>query len=120
MSEDSIRRHLRAALEEVVSAEKLHLHKLYDDSDADVAGRIRMMDPVIKALNYLKAEVGEVKGIEISPAPHGHMAIIRLKGISSYQSFSISTNSGNSRFQVEEHRSYSFSSNCSTNVMIFI
>ncbi|GIL05788.1 MAG: hypothetical protein BroJett031_23080 [Betaproteobacteria bacterium] len=110
MSDDAIRRHLRAALEEVVSAEKARLHQFYDKSDADIAGRIRMMEPIIASLNALKAEAGEVKGLKISPAPHGHMATIDLDASASRTSLSISTNLGNSKFQVEEHRYYLFSS----------
>lgn len=110
MAQESIRKHLRAALDEVLSAEKARLHKLYDESDADIAVRVKMMGPIIEALNSLKQEVGSVEGLEISPAPHGHMATVRLKSSASQQSLSISTNIGNSQFQIEEHLYYTFSS----------
>lgn len=110
MAQESIRKHLRAALDEVLSAEKARLHKLYDESDADIAVRVKMMGPIIEALNSLKQEVGSVEGLEISPAPHGHMARVRLKSSASQQSLSISTNIGNSQFQIEEHLYYTFSS----------
>lgn len=110
MSDGTIRKYLRAALEEVMSAEKARLHQFYDRSDADIAARISMMEPVIAALNALKVEVGEVKGLNISPATHGHMVAIELDASASRTSLSVSTNIGNSKFQVEEHRHYSFSS----------
>lgn len=110
MSEESVRKHLRAALEEVLSTEKARLHKLYDESDADIAGRIKMMGPVVEALNSLKGEVGDVEGLEIFPAPHGHMVTIGLDSSASRQSLSISTNIGNAKFQVQEHLYYTFSS----------
>lgn len=108
MSDDTIRRHLRAALEEVVSAEKARLHKLYDELDADIASRARTMEPVIAALNALKAEVGEIEGLEISPSPPGRMATIDLNASDSHTSFSISPDIGNSRFLVEiQHVAFS-------------
>ena len=86
MAQESIRKHLRAALDEVLSVEKARLHKLYDESDADIAVRVKMMGPIIEALNSLNQEVGSVEGLEISPAPHGHMATVRLKSSASQQS----------------------------------
>src|SRR5262249_50628027 len=102
MSEKSIRGHLRAALQEVISAEKTLLHRLYDNIDAHTVGCIKMMEPVISALNFLKVEVGEVEGLEISVAPHGHMATIRLKSFPSGRTLSISTTNDNSKFEVDE------------------
>jgi hypothetical protein len=104
MSEKNIRKHLRAALEEVISAEKSRLHEVYDEIDAATVGCIKMMTPVIEALISLKAEVGEVEGLEISLAPHGHMATIRMNSFGSRHFLSVSTNVGNSRFEVDEHR----------------
>ena len=113
MKEETIRKHLRAALEEVVSAEKENLHNFYDKSDADIADRIKIMEPIITSLNLLKAEVGVVEGLDISPAPHGHMVTVGLNASASRTSLSISTNIGNTKFQVEERHYYSFSAESS-------
>lgn len=108
MSIDSIRKHLRAALDEVISSEKKRLHDFYDESDASIARRIELMRPVIIALEALRSEVGEVKGLTISTASHGHMATIGLKGGASDHTLSISTAYYNTQFQIEERTHYSF------------
>lgn len=113
MTEETIRKHLRAALEEVVSAEKEHLHDFYGKSDVDIADRIKMMEPIITSLNMLRAEVGGVEGLDISPAPHGNMATVGINASASRTSLSISTNIGNTKYQVEERHYYSFSAESS-------
>jgi hypothetical protein len=101
MEDDSIRKHLRAALNEIISSEKNRLHQLYHDSDADIAQRVKKMAPIIQALNVLQNEIGEIKGLEISTAPYGHMATISLETSVSSDYFSISTNIGNTNYTVE-------------------
>lgn len=108
MTSTSIREHLRAAIEETIAHEKQRLHEIYDKSDADIAARIEMMRPLISSLKALELEIGKVEGIEISPAPHGHMATVQLNSSTLQQSFSISTTSGNLSFEVEERSSYKF------------
>ena len=109
MSEEMIRKHLRSALNEVLSTEKSRFHKFYDESDADIAARIKMMAPVHEALKALKVEAGDVNGLNISPAPHGHMATVKMKSSGSTQRLSISTSIGNSHFTIEEYLDYVFS-----------
>lgn len=108
MSEEMIQKHLRAALDEVLSAEKSRLHKFYDQGDARLAAQIEMMSPLIEALKALSAEVGEVTGLNISSAAHGHMATVELQSSGSRTSLSISTNFTNSGFTVEETAYYEF------------
>lgn len=108
MSNDSIRKHLRAALNEIISSEKGRLHEFYDKSDANISKRIELMRPVIEALHALRDEVGELKGLSIRPASHGHMATIELNASASKQTLSISTTHDNTQFAIEERISYSF------------
>ncbi len=108
MSIDSVRKHLRAALDEIISSEKKRLHDFYDESDASIARRVELMRPVITALAALRSEVGEVKGLTISTANHGHMATIGLKGGASDHTLSISTAYDNTQFQIEERTYNSF------------
>ncbi len=108
MTSTSINEHLRAAIEQTIAEEKQRLHEIYDKSDADIATRIEMMRPLISSLKALELEIGNVEGIDISPAPHGHMATVKLNSSTLDQSFSISTTSGNSSFKVEELSCYKF------------
>ena len=101
MEDDKVLQHLRSALNEIISSEKLRLYQLYDNSDADHAQRIKKMSPIMQALNILNDEIGEVKGLKISTAPHGHMAIVDIEDSVSSDYFKISTNVGNSKYEVE-------------------
>jgi DNA primase catalytic subunit len=110
MSEEIVRKHLRAALDEVVAAEKDRLRKLYDESDANIERRVEMMKPVIDALKAMTAEVGGSEGLSISPSAHGHMASVNLNTSASRQSLSISTDMKNAEFEIRENLYYTFSS----------
>jgi hypothetical protein len=66
MSEETIRKHLRAALDEILIAEESRLHKFYDDRDIYRTDSIKMMDPLISMLNALKAEIANYAELEIS------------------------------------------------------
>jgi hypothetical protein len=102
MAQEDVRKHLRAALDAVVSAEKARIHSVYNKSDnSDM-----MMVPVIAALDSLKQEVGNVEGLEVTFAPHGHMATVTLKTSFSQRCLSISRNMWTSRFQVEDRRDF--------------
>jgi hypothetical protein len=106
MSIDTVRKHIRAALDDVVASEKQRLHEFYDKSDARIAKCIEVMRPVIDALTALQSEVSNVSGLSISTAGHGHMATVELKGSASSQRLSISTAFGNAAFEIKE-RAYS-------------
>jgi hypothetical protein len=108
MEENNINKHLRAALSEIIALEKTRLHQLYDNSDEKIKQRVKKMVPIVRALNVLKEEVGEVKGIVIGTAPHGHMATVRLSSLTSNDNFSISTNCGNTKYSIERRRYYDF------------
>ncbi len=108
MSLDSVRKHIRAALDDVVASEKKRLHEFYDKNDASIAKGIEIMRPVIDALEALRREVAYVKGLTINSPSHGHMATIELKGGTSTQTLSISTTYDNSQFEIEEQTYYSF------------
>lgn len=107
MDNNEIREHLRAALDEIVAQEKSRLHQLYDKVDADITECIEKMRPLIAALNALKTEIGNVKGIKIELAQHGHMALVEVDS-PAHSRYSISTNTGNTGFVVEEHTRHEF------------
>jgi hypothetical protein len=101
MEDKNIRKHLIDALNEIIDSEKIKLHRFYDDNDADGAQQVTKMVPIIRALNILKDEIGEVEGLEISTAAYGHMAIIDIQDHVSSDYFKISTNIGNTKYEIE-------------------
>jgi hypothetical protein len=101
MEDDNVLKHLRSALNEIIASEKFKLHQLYDDSDADRAQRLKKMAPIIQSLNVLKNDIGEVKGLKIDPAPYGHMATVWLESSVLDEHFTISTDTGNTKYIVE-------------------
>lgn len=109
MTTDLIREHLRKALGEIVNAEKLRLHQLYDTFDAEHVQRVAKLKPLLEALRVLSEEIGNVEGVQINLTGPGHMAIVTLRIGASYDSFSLSTSIGNRCFTVEERKVYSFS-----------
>lgn len=108
MSEQEIRKHLRSALASVIEAEHNRVSEILNDSKIKVAVSIEKMRPIIALILALKEEVGEVEGLEISPAEHGHMATVRAQSSVTTESLSISTNYENSVFEIEEFSSCSF------------
>lgn len=107
MSEEEIRNHLKSALAAVVDTERNRVSAILDDSNVKIAAGIVKMKPIIALIRTLKEEVGEVEGLEISPADHGHMAVIRAQTSVATESLSVSTNYGNSAFVIEEFSSSS-------------
>ena len=107
MSEQEIRNHLRSALAAVVDAEQNRVSGILNDSKIRIAQGVEKMKPLITLIRALKEEVGEVEGLEISPAEHGHMAVVRAQTSVTTESLSISTNYENSVFVIEEFSSFS-------------
>lgn len=103
MEENNIRKHLRAALTEVIALEKTRLHQIYDESDAAIQQGVKKMVPIIHALNALKDKIGEVKGLKIDPAPHGHMATVWLENSVIDKHFTISTSVENYKYTVKTY-----------------
>lgn len=107
MSEQDVRKHLRSALAEVVAAEQSRVSAILSDSKIRIAESVEKMMPIITLIRALKEEVGEIKGLEISPAEHGHMAVIRAETSVTTESLSIKTNYENSAFVIERFSSFS-------------
>lgn len=105
MSSENVRKHLRAAIEEVVNSEKKRLHALFDRSDVHASEGIEKMKPLIQSLNELKAEIGDVEGVTINTYEHGS-ARVEIKSTCSRKSYSISTSIDNTCFMVEEFSSF--------------
>lgn len=105
MSSEDVRKHLRAAIEEIVNSEKNRLHDLFDESDARASEGIEKMKPLIQSLNELKTEIGDVEGVTINTYGHGS-ARVEIKSTCSRKSFSISTSIDNTCFMVEEFSSF--------------
>jgi hypothetical protein len=102
MSEENIRSHLRAALNEVVSAEEALLREKFEEQDAISASREMIMKPVIQALESFKAEVGAFDWLEISlEAQCATIELMKTSSTSSH-SFEISANAENAAFDVAE------------------
>lgn len=105
MSSEDVRKHLRAAIDEVVNSEKKRLHDLFDESDARASEEIEKMKPLILSLNELKTEIGDIEGVTINTYEHGS-ARVEIKSTCSRKSFSISTSIDNTGFVVEEFSSF--------------
>lgn len=110
MSNELMRKHLRAALDVAVGAEAQRVMALFESTDAVQQKRAEMLRPMLEALKALNEEAGRQEGLEISVPPTGHMASVSMKSSASFQRLSISTTPDNSMFQIEEYSSYSFSS----------
>lgn len=109
MSDQEIRSYLRSALAIVVDAEQARVSAILDDSNAKIAQGVEKMKPLITLISALKEEIGDVDGLEISPAEHGHMATVRAQTSCTTDSLSISTNYENTAFVIEEFHSFSSS-----------
>ncbi len=110
MAEQEIRNYLRSALAAVVDAEQNRVSGILNDSKIRIAEGVEKMKPIITLLRALKEEVGEVEGLEISPADHGHMAVVSAETSVTTESLSISTNyetMEKSAFVIEEFSSFS-------------
>lgn len=68
MSDDKIQNHLRQALDEAIKAAE---ETKKAGKDTRLAADIEKMKPLVKLLNSLKAELGEVEGLRISPYTNG-------------------------------------------------
>ena len=68
MSDDKIQNHLRQALDEAIKAAE---ETKKAGEDTRLAADIEKMKPLVKLLNSLKAELGEVEGLRISPYTNG-------------------------------------------------
>ena len=72
MTNENIRKYLRKALNEVISAEEKRVTEILNGSDTKIAEGIEKMKPLMELLLALKQEVGEVPGLDISLAEHGY------------------------------------------------
>ncbi|MGB5327921.1 MAG: hypothetical protein WBO58_06835 [Gammaproteobacteria bacterium] len=70
MPDDKIRNHLRQALDEAINAVAAETTKKVAE-DSRLANDIEKMKPLLKLLNSLKAELGEVEGLRIIPYTNG-------------------------------------------------
>jgi len=70
MSDDKIRNHLRRALDEAVKAMEAEKTKKAEE-DTRLAADIEKMKPLLKLLNSLEAELGEIEGLRIIPYTNG-------------------------------------------------
>jgi len=115
MSEETIRHHLRAALDEVVSSEKALLREKYAEEDAISAGRVNMMRPVIEALGSLKVEISAHKWLHISLESQHATIDLNASTSQSSHSLEITTNEGNSAFDITERFWCDIPDYCSVN-----
>jgi tetrahydromethanopterin S-methyltransferase subunit B len=69
MPRDKIRDHLKLALDEAIKAVEAEATKKAGE-DTALAADIEKMKPLLKLLDSLKAELGEVEGLRIIPYPN--------------------------------------------------
>jgi hypothetical protein len=70
MTDQNIRNHLRQALDEAIKAAQAEETKKAEENTR-LAADIEKMKPLVKLLNSLKAELGEVEGLRIIPFTNG-------------------------------------------------
>ena len=70
MTGDKIRDHLKLALDAAIKAVEAEATKKAAE-DTALAADIEKMKPLLKLLDSLKAELGEVEGLRIIPYPNG-------------------------------------------------
>ncbi|MCH7821786.1 MAG: hypothetical protein IIA07_07190 [Proteobacteria bacterium] len=108
MSDENIKKHLRAALAEAIDVEKAKVQEMLDDTEKRVADGVTMMAPLIKLIEALRDEIGEVEGLMIRPSIHGHIASVTVRDSASSHRLSISTDLNNEKYAIEETISFSF------------
>lgn len=119
MTNENIRKYLRQALNEVISTEEKRVTEILNDSDTKIAEGIEKMKPLMELLLALKQEVGEVPGLDISLAKHGHMATVVANTSVTYDSYSISTNYDNSKFKIEIFSTFSVDDSIHEETIVF-
>jgi hypothetical protein len=103
VSEQSIRQHLRSALDAIVAREQARLRDATGGADTRESARIRTMRPLVEALRTVANDTGGVDGLSIQVAPDGGRAGIEmLEAGGSRRALAISTDAACSRFEVEE------------------
>jgi hypothetical protein len=108
--DESIRRHLRSALDAIVSREQDQRRAEVGGTDARIAGRIRAMHPVIEALRALSDETGDIADLTIGAASQGQTAHVEMvESGGARHSLAISTDAENRRFEVEENQYFPLS-----------
>lgn len=100
MSEETIRHHLRAALDEVVSDEKASPRQKFAEEDAKSAARAEMLRPVIEVLESLKEEIGVHEWLDISLESYRATIELSKRSSTSSHCLEISTNEDNSAFEI--------------------
>ena len=103
MSEQSIRQHLRAALDAIVSREQARLRDAAAGADALASARIRTMQPLIEALRSVASETRGVGGLAIRAAPDSDQARVEMTDDGrSCRTLALSSDAASNRFEVEE------------------
>ena len=108
MSDQEIRENIRSALAAIVNNERDRVSTVLNSSKSRMDKGIEKLKPVLALLQVLKDEVGEIDGLEINIADHGHMATVRAETSVSFEMTTISTNYENTAFSIEEYSSFSF------------
>jgi hypothetical protein len=109
MSEETVRNHIRAALEAIVATKKAELHAFRDASEAMNKSADEMMAPIIVALKEMQDKVAPIVRcqIEIEDAIYGHRAAVYFgmrSGELAEHSVKIQSGGRDTRFQVDVFR----------------
>jgi hypothetical protein len=118
--DESIRQHLRSALDAIVSREQNRLRDEIGGTDTRVAARIRAMRPLIEALRLLSDETVDVGGLTIHAVPHAESARIEMtEAAGSRHSLVISTDAQSRRFEVDENQYFPLSGDSASYIHCF-
>ena len=94
----------RRILDDIVKREVGELEQGIRRLESNVARDVETMAPVVKLLNELKADIGEVDGVKISPAAAGHMATVTGGNVT----LRVFPGGNRSAFEVEERDTNSY------------
>lgn len=111
MSFDKVKYHLMRTIDEDGFTENEWDSEELDNTDVRLAKGRQKMEPLIQMLYALNRVVGEVSGLDIKPVEigpeTGHTVIVQTQTVVTSDSYSISTNTDNSKFVIEEFCSIS-------------
>jgi hypothetical protein len=120
VSDESIRQHLRSALDAIVSRETDRLPDEVGGTDVRVGRCVRAMRPVIEALKLLSDEIGDVGGLTIHAMTQDRSARIELVGAAgACCCLAICTDLESRRFEVEEKQYFPLSGDCASYIYRF-
>ncbi len=120
VSDESIRQHLRSALDAIVSRETDRLCEEMGGTEARAAGRVRAMRPLVDALKLLAHKTGDVGGLTIHAMTQGQSARIEwVEAAGACCCLAICADAENRHFEVEEKQYFPLSGDCASYIYCY-